>query len=103
MIEHPSEHGGEREASYQMYVRPDLVRHDKLADNPRGQATLPSLRNPAVQFVRPWHAHVPVSAGGEQRKASAEKGKAIIESAAANIATLLVELSEAPESADFPY
>ena len=103
MIQHPSDHGGEDETSRIMYVRPDLVRTDKLQAMPVGRPTLRAAAEGKVHFVRPWHAYVPMGGGGETRKASAEKGKAIIESGAEGLASVLVELSEAKWHADFPY
>lgn len=100
-IEHPSDHGGESETSRMMWIRPDLVRGDRLADNPFGRLAVPSLAR--ADFVRPWHLYVPASAGGETRASSADKGRAITEAAAAGLADLLVELAAAPWSERFPY
>jgi creatinine amidohydrolase len=100
-IEHPSDHGGESETSRMMWIRPDLVRGDQLADNPFGRLAVPSLAR--TDFVRPWHHYVPASAGGETRASSADKGRAITEAAATGLADLLVELAAAPWSERFPY
>ncbi len=100
-IEHASDHGGEDETSRMLWIRPDLVRSDRFADNPFGQLAVPMLAK--SQFVRPWHAYVPVSAGGETRASSADKGKAVIEARAAGLSDLLVELSAAPWTEQFPY
>jgi creatinine amidohydrolase len=100
-IEHPSEHGGECETSRMMWIRPQLVHEDKLDDNPVAQLRVKALAN--MNFVRPWHIYVPVSAGGETRKASAQKGKEIIEAEAAALASMLLELSQTPYDESFPY
>lgn len=100
-IEHPSDHGGESETSRMLWIRPDLVRRDQLADNPFGVLRVPSLQK--ARFVRPWHLYVPVSAGGETRASSAAKGQAVIQANADGLAQLLVELSEAPYDDRFPY
>jgi creatinine amidohydrolase/Fe(II)-dependent formamide hydrolase-like protein len=84
-----------------MWIRPDLVREDRLADNPFGELRVPMLAR--ATYVRPWHLYVPVSAGGETRKSTADKGQAVIEAAASGLADLLVELSEAPWDERFPY
>lgn len=102
-VDHPSDHAGESETSIQMFLHPALVRTDKLADNPRCYPTVSALANEKVFFVKPWHLYLPTSAGGEQRKASAEKGEALVKSAAENIGQLLLELSLAPDSPNFPY
>lgn len=100
-IVHPSDHGGESETSRMMWIRPDLVRTDQLADNPFGRLAVPLLAR--TDFVRPWHHYVPASAGGETRASSADKGRALTEAAAAGLADLLVELSTTPGSERFPY
>lgn len=100
-IEHPSDHGGESETSRMMWIRPDLVRQDELTDNPFGKLRISTLSR--AHFVRPWHLYVPASAGGETRKSSAEKGKALIEANAQGLADMLVELSQASYDENFPY
>lgn len=99
--EHPSDHAGENETSRMLWIRPDLVRTAKLADNPFGELKVPLLRN--ASFVRPWHLYVPASAGGETRAATAAKGEAVVTAAAEGLARLLVELSQAPYDERFPY
>lgn len=103
LIVHESDHAGENETSENMYLRPELVRTEKLADFPRRYPGLSALRDGRVSFVRPWHLYLPEAAGGETRLASAEKGRRVIESAIENLALFLAELSTAPESPDFPY
>lgn len=100
-IEHASDHGGEDETSCMMWIRPDLVRQESLADNPFGRLAVPMLAE--TNFVRPWHLYVPVSAGGETRASSPDKGRAVIEADAAGLTDLLVELSTTPWSERFPY
>ena len=100
-IEHASDHGGEDETSRMMWIRPDLVRQDQFADNPFGELAVPMLAK--AHFVRPWHSYVPVSAGGETRASSAQKGQAVVEARAAGLADLLVELSNASWTDRFPY
>lgn len=100
-IEHASDHGGESETSRMLWIRPELVRRDQLADNPFGRLRVPSLAR--ARFVRPWHLYVPVSAGGETRSSSAPKGQALIEGNARGLAQLLVELSAARYDERFPY
>ena len=62
-----------------------------------------ALNAPDLQYVKPWHRHLPLSAGGDTRQSSAEKGRAVIESGAENLARLLLELSKTPWHPEFPY
>ena len=100
-IENASDHGGEDETSRMLWIRPDLVRKEHFADNPFGQLAVPMLAR--ASYVRPWHHYVPVSAGGETRASTADKGKAVIEARATGLADLLVQLSDTPWSERFPY
>jgi hypothetical protein len=56
-----------------------------------------------VSFIRPWHVYVPASAGGETRKSTAAKGRAVVEASARGLADLLEALSKAKFDARFPY
>ena len=47
--------------------------------------------------------YVPVSAGGDATKASAEKGETVLKSAIEGTGQFLAELSKAPDSETFPY
>ncbi|MDP6775298.1 MAG: creatininase family protein [Candidatus Latescibacteria bacterium] len=100
-IVHPSSHGGESETSRMLWIRPDLVREDRLEDFPVSVPAFEGLKH--ASFVRPWHLYLPRSAGGETRESSAEKGKAVTEANAEALAEFLVELSSAEIDDWFPY
>ena len=100
-IQHPSDHAGESETSRMMHLRPDLVRTDKLRNNPFGKSRIPALKH--ANFVRPWHLYLPVSAGGETRTSTALKGNALHAEMSKNLAELLVQLSSAKLDKNFPY
>lgn len=99
----PSDHAGEEETSYMLAIRPDLVRSEHLADFPQHQPKLQALSKYPVHFVRPWHRYLPVSAGGDATTASAEKGRAVLDSIITRLADLFTELSQAPDTEAFPY
>ncbi|MCZ6632600.1 MAG: creatininase family protein [bacterium] len=101
--ENRSDHAGEEETSQVLYLRPDLVREDQIKVNPQVKPKLEVLNEFRVEFVRPWHLYIPASAGGDATKASAEKGKTVLESAIEGTGRFLAELSKAPESDTFPY
>jgi len=102
-IEHPSDHAGESETSLMQHFQPDLVREKKLDDFPVAHPALPELRDGRVHFVRPWEKYMPLACGGETRKSSSEKGRALTESAASGLANYLTSLSRAPWTPGFPY
>lgn len=102
-IEHPSDHAGENETSRMLHLRPDLVRPEHFTDFPKQQPTLSQLASGAVFYVRPWHGYLPQSAGGETRKSTADKGKALTEEGAKGLAQFVVDLANAPLHETFPY
>lgn len=101
--ENRSDHAGEEETSQMLYLRSDLVRRQKVGDNPRMQPGVEVLTEFKAEFVRPWHLYLPTSAGGDATRASAEKGERVIESAIEGMGRFLAELSKAPEGETFPY
>lgn len=103
LVEHPSDHGGESETSRMLHLREDLVRTEKFGVFPFGTLRVEALADGGVYFVRPWHGYVPVSAGGDVRQASAEKGRQLVDASADHLAKLLVELSRAEWDEAFPY
>jgi creatinine amidohydrolase len=103
LVEHPSDHGGESETSRMLHLREDLVRTEKIGVLPFGRLAVEALSGGGVYFVRPWHRHVPGAAGGDARKASADKGRQLIDAEAEHLAELLLQLSRAPWSESFPY
>ena len=102
-VEQPSDHGGESETSRMLHLRGDLVRSDRIGVCPFGTLAVDALAAGGVHFVRPWHGHVPASAGGDATAASAEKGRALLEAEAEHLAALLVQLTEADWTDAFPY
>jgi len=103
LVENPSDHGGEEEVSGMLFLREELVRKDKYGVFPFGRLAVKALGAKDVYFVRPWHLHVPASAGGDVRKATKEKGRGLVEGAAEHLAGLLVALCEAPWTPSFPF
>lgn len=103
VIEHPSNHAGEGEASEVMYLRGELVKPDKLANVPPIAPEFTPVTEVNAWYVRPWHRLMPESCSGEARYSSAEKGRTIVESSADGLAAFLVKLSAATNSDEFPY
>ena len=103
LVDHPSDHGGESEVSRILHLRCELVRREKFGVFERGELAVEALGDPNVYFVRQWHLHVPASAGGDVRTASADKGRRLIEHGAQALARLLVGLSQARWSPSFPF
>jgi creatinine amidohydrolase len=103
MIEKPSDHAGEAETCSIMYLRPDLVRPDQLADCPTQRPEQEWLAGGKMHYVRRWHCYAPTSAVGDSRLSTAQKGKAFIDSGVQVFSRMLADLSQAPWHPDFPF
>jgi len=103
LVEHPSPHGGEAETSLMLSLRPDLVKAERLVNNPIAEPEPELVNLDQMTFVRPWDRYVPAGAGGVVEKASAEKGARMMDNDAAGLADFLVSLSKAPWRPGFPY
>jgi creatinine amidohydrolase len=103
VIEHPSDHSGERETARMMWLHPDLVHTEKLRELPFGKPLIEFRYDGPIYYVRPWHLHVPMAGGGETRKATPEKGRLDIETSTQRLAEFLAELSALPWHRNFPY
>ncbi len=103
MWENRSDHAGEEETSMVMHLRPDLVQSNRIDDNPQNAPTVDVVNEFKPEFVRPWHLYIPVSAGGDARKASAEKGEKALASSADGMGRFLAGISQAPDTDTFPY
>jgi len=102
-IEHSAPHGGEGEVSRVMYLRPDLVKTDRLTDQPVCTPFVESIAAGKVHWVKPWYLYVPLSGGGDTRKSTPEKGVGLIETGSDGLADFLVELTNAPWGPNFPF
>lgn len=98
-----SEHAGEYETSMILHCQPELVRRDQFADNPVMPVKVACLTKVKADFVRPWWLYLPVSAGGDCRASTAEKGRAVAQSAIDGMSEFLVDLCRAKWHTNFPF
>jgi creatinine amidohydrolase len=104
----PDDHAGEMETSLIMAFRPDLVRHDSAGQLVADQGqTRPmrfqALQNGWVSLTRPWHLLTTQSGSGNPHAATPEKGQQLVQAIVNRIAPFLVELSQSPIDASFPF
>lgn len=81
------QHGGERETSSLLYLRPDLVKLDRAADESGENQKRLSI--PDVYTGIWWYANYPNHYAGEGGKATAELGKLITEEKIASLVRVL--------------
>jgi creatinine amidohydrolase len=97
------EHAHEAETSWFIYLYPELV-HLEWADEGRvNEPKLKGLRDGTLKITRPWHLLTTNAGYGNPKKATAEKGKKIVESATDKIAEVIKELSDVKIDDKFPY
>jgi creatinine amidohydrolase len=108
IFEEPDDHAGEMETSLALAFWPELV-----ARNPDGTLAADEGRKAPTRFdavncgwvsiTRPWHLLTTNAGAGNPHKATAEKGRRLIEVLVERLAGFLVELSEAEVDDRFPY
>jgi creatinine amidohydrolase len=96
-----SGHACEIETSVMLHLCPEHVTME-AAEPTRTRKTIFSQRR-GLSFVSPWHAYTVNTGIGDPTKATAEKGRRMIEAAVDRLATTLKELSDAPLDDLFPY
>ena len=88
-------HACEIETSLSLYLFPERVRRDKIA---KGEAhwtskhELKSVRSRELMTLVDWRKYMTIGALGDPRKASEEKGKAIVDEMVAKFCGVLEEL-----------
>jgi creatinine amidohydrolase len=103
IIENPGEHASEAETSVSLALFPDTVHMDKAAAPRNPDFRLKSLQASYLTFVRPWKYVSDTTGHGDPTKATAEKGRKLVEVFVDRISALLKELSDAEITEKFPY
>ncbi len=97
------EHGHEAETSWALYLYPEFVHLEWADEGKVNEPRLKGIKEGWVKIVRPWHLLTTNSGYGNPKKATAEKGKAMVEASTDKIAEFLVELSNSEIDDKFPY
>lgn len=109
IFETRDDHAGEVETSLMLHIAPNLVARDTetgalKADAGATRSTrLPSINKGWLSITRPWHLLTTNSGSGNPMKATAEKGKAMMDLLVSRLTESLVELSAAELDEKFPY
>lgn len=93
-------HACETETSIMLYLAPEFARME-AARPTRTRRSIFSKEG--MSFVNPWHLYTVNTGIGDPTKATAEKGRKMIEAAVDRLAQALKELSEAAIDGIFPY
>jgi creatinine amidohydrolase len=93
-------HACEMETSAMLYLFPEGVDMGAAEPTHSRPTSFPTRH---LSFVRPWHAYTRNTGLGDPTKATAEKGRRMIEAAVDRLAVALKALSDAPYTEIFPF
>ena len=103
LFESPGEHADEVETSLGLAFFPDLV-HPELADDGAARPSrLEAINKGWVSITRPWHLATTNTGLGNPSRASAEKGRRLMDALTERLGGFLAELAAAPMDETFPY
>lgn len=108
IFENPDDHAGEMETSFALAYFPQLVGRkpdgELLADlGAKAPVRFRAVREGWVSITRPWHKLTTNSGAGNPHRATAEKGRQMMQVVVDRLAEFLVELSAAPMDDTFPF
>jgi creatinine amidohydrolase len=108
IFEHKDDHAGEMETSFGLAYFPELVgRHADgtlIADEGQVAKTrFEAVNRGWVSITRPWHLLTTNSGSGYPHKATAAKGRQMMDAVVERLAPFLVELSAAKLDEKFPF
>jgi creatinine amidohydrolase len=93
-------HACETETSIMLHLAPEFVQM-RAAKPTRTRKSIFSKEG--ISFVNPWHLYTLNTGIGDPTKATADKGRRMVQVAVKRLADALKELSEAPIDGIFPY
>jgi len=109
IFEVPDDHGGEMETSLGLAYFPEFVVHDSQSgelradDGATARTKIEGVNRGWVSITRPWHLLTTNSGAGNPHRATADKGRRLMEIMVERLGGFLVELSAATVDERFPY
>jgi len=108
LFDHPEDHAGEMETSFGLAYFPELVGRNPdgtlIADDGKtAKSRFEAVNKGWVSITRPWHLLTTNSGSGYPHKATAEKGRRMMDLVVERLAPFLVELSNAKLDEKFPF
>ncbi len=103
LIEESGEHAGEVETSLCLKIVPELVTLERADAQRVREFRFQGLRDGWIWTTRPWERLTTASGYGDPRKATKEKGEAILQLISDEIANFLLALSQSDLDETFPF
>jgi creatinine amidohydrolase len=97
------DHANDMETSMILHLRPELVNMSEAGRQPTAKFRLAAMQAGWARAPRPWDKYTEDSGAGDPRAATPEKGARFFEAVTRELATFLVELSNAKMDAAFPF
>jgi creatinine amidohydrolase len=97
------DHANDMETSLVLHLRPELVDMASAGPQPTAKYRLAGMQAGWARAPRPWEKYTQDSGAGDPRAATAEKGARFFDAVTGELATFLVELSNAKIDATFPF
>jgi creatinine amidohydrolase len=99
----PGEHADEVETSLGLAFFPGLVRPELADDGAARPSRFEAINRGWVSITRPWHLVSKNTGLGDPSRATADKGRQLMDVLVERLSEFLVALSAAPMDAEFPY
>jgi creatinine amidohydrolase len=103
IFEQPGEHADEVETSLGLAFFPDLIHMDQADAGVETESKLDAVNRGWISITRPWHLATANTGLGDPSRASAEKGRRLMDALVERLGSFLVELCTLPASESFPY
>jgi creatinine amidohydrolase len=103
VLEHSGNHADEFETSLVMHIAPHLVEMRHADDGATRPSRFDGANKGWVWYPRPWEKLTTNSGVGYPKKATAEKGRKMIEHAEVLMGDFLHQLSQSPRDTFFPF
>ncbi|HEY3322729.1 MAG TPA: creatininase family protein [Planctomycetota bacterium] len=99
----PGDHGGEMETSLGLAFFPELVKMEQADKGLVRKTRFDAINKGWVSITRPWHLATTNTGMGDPAAATAEKGRAYMDTLVERLGDFLVQLAAAKIDKRFPY
>jgi creatinine amidohydrolase len=103
LFKEPGEHADEVETSMGLAFFPTLLKPELADDGAARPTRFAAINKGWISITRPWHLVSKNTGLGNPAAATADKGLKLMDIVVERLGSFLVELSQAPMDAEFPY
>jgi creatinine amidohydrolase len=103
IFDQPGEHADEVETSLGLAFFPGLLKMEQADAGEERPTRLDAVNRGWISITRPWHLATTNTGLGDPRRATADKGRKLMDAIVDRLGRFLVDLSALPMSEAFPY